>query len=104
MGKFYQCTQSSGPSFMTKFCSALYLENLLTIKFVWRGIMHACSAFILVKFGHENINYFGHLSSDLRKVVVSTGDSNLAMPSLGDACSRKVLLGNLPFGNLHVET
>ena len=32
MGKFYQCTciQSYGPSFMTKFCSALYLENLLT--------------------------------------------------------------------------
>ena len=28
MGKFYQCTQSF--SFMTKFCSALYLENLLT--------------------------------------------------------------------------
>ena len=30
MGKFYQCIQSYGPSFMTKFCSALYLENLLT--------------------------------------------------------------------------
>ena len=30
MGKFYQCIQSDGPSFMTKFCSALYLENLLT--------------------------------------------------------------------------
>ena len=30
MGKFYQCLQSYGPSFMTKFCSALYLENLLT--------------------------------------------------------------------------
>ena len=30
MGKFYQCKQSYGPSFMTKFCSALYLENLLT--------------------------------------------------------------------------
>ena len=29
MGKFYQCVQSYGPSFMTKFCSALYLENLL---------------------------------------------------------------------------
>ena len=29
MGKFYQCIQSYGPSFMTKFCSALYLENLL---------------------------------------------------------------------------
>ena len=27
MGKFYQCIQSYGPSFMTKFCSALYLEN-----------------------------------------------------------------------------
>ena len=30
MGKFYQCIQNYGPSFMTKFCSALYLENLLT--------------------------------------------------------------------------
>ena len=29
MGKFYQCIQSYGPSVMTKFCSALYLENLL---------------------------------------------------------------------------
>ena len=29
MGKFYQ-SMSYGPSFMTKFCSALYLENLLT--------------------------------------------------------------------------
>ena len=34
MGKFYQCIQSYGPSFMTKFCSALlYLENLLTNSF-----------------------------------------------------------------------
>ena len=52
IGKFYQCIQSYGPSFMTKFCSALlYLENLLTnifakTEFAWRGIMHACSAFI----------------------------------------------------------
>ena len=30
MGKFYQCIQSYGPSFMTKFCSALYIENLFT--------------------------------------------------------------------------
>ena len=30
MGKFNQSIQSYGPSFMTKFCSALYLENLLT--------------------------------------------------------------------------
>ena len=30
MDKFYQCIQSYGPSFMTKFCSGLYLENLLT--------------------------------------------------------------------------
>ena len=30
MDKFYQSIQSYGPSFMTKFCSALYLENLLT--------------------------------------------------------------------------
>ena len=30
MGKFHQCIQSYGPSFMTKYCSALYIENLLT--------------------------------------------------------------------------
>ena len=30
MGKFYQCIQSYGPSFMTKFCAALYIENLFT--------------------------------------------------------------------------
>ena len=30
MGKFYQCIQRYSPSFMTKFCSALYLENSLT--------------------------------------------------------------------------
>ena len=29
MGKFHQCIQSYGPSFMTKFCSTIYLENLL---------------------------------------------------------------------------
>ena len=34
MGKFYECIQSYGLSFMTKFCSALYLENLLTNFFV----------------------------------------------------------------------
>ena len=33
MGKFYHCIQSYGPSFMTKFCSALYLVNLLTYIF-----------------------------------------------------------------------
>ena len=51
MGKFYQCIQSYGPSFMTKFCSVLYLENLLTnifAKLNLRGIMHACSAFIII--------------------------------------------------------
>ena len=60
MGKFYQCIQSYGPSFMTKFCYALYLENLLTnifakLKFTWPGIMHACSAFIFLIFSSEII-------------------------------------------------
>ena len=58
MSKFYQCIQSYGPSFMTKFCSALYLENLFTnifakSKFAWRGIMHACSAFIFISVFNE---------------------------------------------------
>ena len=58
MGKFYQCIQSYGPSFMTKLCSALYLENLLT-KFAWRGIMHAYSAFISLfeKYVNMGIKY-----------------------------------------------
>ena len=30
MGTFYGCIQSYGPSLISKFCSALYLENLLT--------------------------------------------------------------------------
>ena len=46
MGKFYQCILSYGPSFMTKFCSALYLENLLTNIFaklnLRGGVYHAC--------------------------------------------------------------
>ena len=36
MDAFYQCIQSYGPSFMTKFCSALYLENLLTNIFTFK--------------------------------------------------------------------
>ena len=63
MGKFYQCIQSYGPSFMTKFCSALYLENLLTnisakSKFEWQGIMHACSAFVSI---YHNVQSLTHI-------------------------------------------
>ena len=60
MGKFYQCIQSYGPSFMTKFCSALYLENLLTSIFAklnLRGIMHACTAFILKVYLKKDVYY-----------------------------------------------
>ena len=55
MGKFYQSIQSNGPSFMTKFCSALYLENLLTnifAKLNLRGgvsCMPAALLFLVVK-------------------------------------------------------
>ena len=53
MGKFYQCIQSYGPSFMTKFCSALYLENLLRnffAKLNLRGWVSCMPAALLLKF------------------------------------------------------
>ena len=53
MGKFYQCIQSYGPSFMTKFCSALYLENLLTYIFAklnLRGGVSCMPAALLYTF------------------------------------------------------
>ena len=53
MGRFYQCIQSYGPSFMTKFCSALYLENLLTNIFaklnLRGGVSCMPAALLLVK-------------------------------------------------------
>ena len=52
MGKFYQCIQSYGPSFMTKFGSALYLENLLTnifAKLNLRGGVSCMPAALLLK-------------------------------------------------------
>ena len=52
MGKFYQSIQSYGPSFMTKFCSALYLENLLTnifAKLNLRGGVSCMPAALLFK-------------------------------------------------------
>ena len=53
MGKFYQCIQSYGPSFMTKFCSALlFLENLLTnifAKLNLRGGVSCMPAALLLK-------------------------------------------------------
>ena len=53
MGKFYQSIQSYGPSFMTKFCSALYLENLLTnifAKLNLRGGVSCMPAALLLSF------------------------------------------------------
>ena len=52
MGKFYQSIQCYGPSFMTKFCSALYLENLLTnifAKLNLRGGVSCLPAALLFK-------------------------------------------------------
>ena len=62
MGKFYQCIQSCGPSFMTKFCSALYLENLLTnifAKLILRGgvsCMPAALLFIYLFFFYSQVS------------------------------------------------
>ena len=58
MGKFYQ-SMSYGPSFMTKFCSALYLENLLTnifAKLNLRGGVSCMPAALLLK---ENVHVNG---------------------------------------------
>ena len=55
MGKFYQSIQSYGPSFMTKFCSALYLENLLTnifAKLNLRGGVSCMPAALLFSICH----------------------------------------------------
>ena len=58
MGKFYQCIQSYGPSFMTKFCSALYLENLLTnifAKLNLRGGVSCMPAALLFFFAPASV-------------------------------------------------
>ena len=58
MGKFYQCIQSYGPSFMTKFCSALYLENLLTnifAKLNLRGGVSCMPAPLLFAIAGRNV-------------------------------------------------
>ena len=63
MGKFYQSIQSYGPSFMTQFCSALYLENLLTnifAKLNLRGGVSCMPAALL----------FYHLIIKLPKIIL----------------------------------
>ena len=91
MGKFYQSIQSYGPSFMTKFCSALYLENLLTnifAKLNLRGGVSCMPAALL--FEHvlllQIINYYFlythsncHLASP--KVIKSMTNSPFALSS-----------------------
>ena len=59
IGKFYQFIQSYGPSFMTKFCSALlYLENLLTSIFaklnLRGGVSCMPAALLCLLLSHEN--------------------------------------------------
>ena len=66
MGKFCQCIQSYGPSFMTKFCSALYLENLLTnifAKLNLRGGVSCMPAALLLML--DNRFYLKNLSKFL---------------------------------------
>ena len=64
MGKFYQCIQSYGPSFMTKFGSALYLENLLTnifAKLNLRGGVSCMPAALLLMYVQQanfNISFY----------------------------------------------
>ena len=78
MGKFYQCKQSYGPSFMTKFCSALYLENLLTNIFAelnLRGGVSCMPAALLLTF-MSRINF--SLSSDEHeKSFLTSGPGNI---------------------------
>ena len=66
MGKFYQCIQSYAPSFMTKFCSALYLENLLTnifAKLDLRGGVSCMPAALLLL--HRQVFVMPRLCCDL---------------------------------------
>ena len=60
MGKFYQSIQSYGPSFMTKFCSALYLENLLTnifAKLNLRGGVSCMPAALLLVYAKSQFSF-----------------------------------------------
>ena len=78
MGKFYQSIQSYGPSFMTKFCSALYLENLLTnifAKLNLRGGVSCMPAALLFTFRMLEI---------LRKVWVVAPPSFILMGTVGN--------------------
>ena len=74
MGKFYQCLQSYGPSFMTKFCSALYLENLLTnifAKLNLRGgvsCMPAALLFLLELLSKHERKWYCHTPRQFIKV------------------------------------
>ena len=68
MGKFYQCIQSYGPSFMTKFCSALYLENLLRnifAKLNLRGGVSCMPAALLFSIDFNNLYAVFDFSSTL---------------------------------------
>ena len=58
MGKFYQCLQSYGPSFMTKFCSALYLENLLTNIFAKLNLRGGVSCMPAALLFNSDIRHF----------------------------------------------
>ena len=48
MGKFYQCIQSYGPSFMTKFGSALILLTNIFAKLNLRGGVSCMPAALLL--------------------------------------------------------
>ena len=71
MGKFYQCIQSYGPSFMTKFCSALYLENLLRnifAKLNLRGGVSCMPAALL--FCYANSTILLHSKSNFQPLAI----------------------------------
>ena len=62
MGKFYQSIQSYGPSFMTKFCSALYLENLLTNIFAKLNLRGGVSCIPAALLLHVQLSWVGNLN------------------------------------------
>ena len=75
MGKFFQCTciQSYGPSFMTKFCSALYLENLLTnifAKLNLRGGVSCMPAALLLPLGTTPKTVVGFIAKNNHWLLV----------------------------------
>ena len=72
MGKFYQSIQSYGPSFMTKFSSALYLENLLTNIFAKLNLHGGVSCMPAVLLFYKLPQWVGDISISFMPNCIDT--------------------------------